>query len=490
MNQRDSGTYDAVVVGAGTNGLAAAIRLAQAGLSTLVVERNLEVGGSARSGYLTLPGFLHDICSAVHPLAAASPFLDSLRLQRYGLEFIQPGLPMAHPIAKDLTVAMHLSVRETAANLGADANSYRRLFEPLVSRRRSLTSEFLRPILHLPRDPYAWARFAWAALKPASYVAKRHFSGEPARALLAGLAAHSTLPLEATGSAAFALVLGMLAHTVGWPIPRGGAQAISNALADYLQALGGKIETDVLVTRLEDLPRARVILLDLTPHQFLQIAGDKLPSRYRHRLRRFRYGPAVFKVDYALRDPIPWSSEICRRAGTVHLGGTFREIAAAERAVANGRHPEQPFVLLAQPTLFDPTRAPAGCHIAWAYCHLPNSSTCDMTNRIEAQIERFAPGFRDCVLSRHVMQPADLEKGNPNLVGGSINGGANNLAQLIARPILGRNPYRTPLSGVYLCSSSTPPGAGVHGMCGFHAATTALQDVLRGRGSSARGAAQ
>jgi phytoene dehydrogenase-like protein len=481
MGQRENSSYDAVVVGAGTNGLAAAIRLAQTGFSTLVVERNSEVGGSARSGHLTLPGFLHDICSAVHPLAAASPFLDSLRLQSHGLEFIQPNLPLAHPITRDLAVALRRSVAETAANLNTDANSYRKLFEPFVSRRRSLTSEFLRPILHWPRDPYIWARFALTALKPASYVAKRHFSCEPARALFAGLAAHSFLSLGAPGSAAFALVLGMLGHAVGWPIPRGGAQAISNALARHLQALGGKIETGVSVTRLEDLPRARVILLDLTPYQFLQIAGNKLPSRYQHQLRRFRYGPAVFKVDYALRDPIPWKSEICRVAGTVHVGGTFREIALAERAVANGRHPDQPFVLLAQPTLFDPVRAPAGCHIAWAYCHVPNGSTQDMTSRIEAQIERFAPGFRDCVLSRHAMGPTDLEKHNPNLIGGSISGGANDLAQLIARPIFSRNPYRTPLAGVYLCSSSTPPGGGVHGMCGFHAATIALHDVLRAR---------
>jgi len=479
MIRRESYSYDAIVVGAGTNGLAAAVRLAQAGLSTLVVERNPEVGGSARCGHLTLPGFLHDICSAVHPLAVASPFLDSLKLQNYGLEFVQPELPLAHPITGDLTVALHRSVAETAAKLGADANSYRRLFEPLVFRRRTLTSEFLRPIVHWPRDPYAWARFGLAALKPASYVAKRQFSGEPARALLAGLAAHSCLTLGALGSVAFALVLGMLGHSVGWPIPRGGAQAISNALANCLRALGGKIETQVSVSSLEDLPGSRVVLLDLTPRQFLQLARDKLPSRYRRGLERFRYGPAVFKVDYALSGPLPWSSEICRKAGTVHLGGTFREIAAAEREVASGREPEQPFVLLTQPTLFDPTRAPRGCHIAWAYCHVPMGSNYDMASRIEAQIERFAPGFRDCVLSRHAMGPADLESHNPNLVGGSITGGANDLAQLVGRPVLTRSPYRTPLAGVYLCSSSTPPGGGVHGMCGFHAATTALHDVLR-----------
>ena len=475
MIRRGNNSYDAIVVGAGTNGLAAAVRLAQKGFSTLVVERNSKVGGSARSEYLTLPGFLHDVCSAVHPLAAASPFLDALGLQKYGLEFIQPSLPVAHTITRDLAVAIHRSVAETAAGLGSDANGYRKLFEPLVTKRKSLVSEFLRPLLHLPRDPYAWVRFSLTALWSASYLAKRHFSGEPARALFAGLAAHACLPLEEPGSAAVALVLGMLAHGVGWPIPRGGTQALSNALAAILQSLGGKIETGVEVKRLEDLPRARVVLLDVTPRQFVEIAGGRLPTRYRDRLQRFRYGPGVFKIDYALKDPIPWSNEICRRAGTVHLGGTLQEVATAERAVADGRHPEQPFVLLAQPTILDPSRAPAGCHVAWAYCHVPNGSSFDMTRRIEEQIERFAPGFQDCVSSRHIMQPADLEKHNPNLIGGSISGGATDIAQLVARPILSLNPYRTPLTGVYLCSSSTPPGPGVHGMCGFHAANAALK---------------
>ena len=478
MIRRNNNSYDAVIVGAGANGLAAAVRLALEGFSTLVVERNSTVGGSARSEYLTLPGFLHDVCSAVHPLALASPFLESLGLQKYGLEFIQPELPVAHTIACGIAVAMHRSVAETAAGLESDAISYRRLFEPLVTKLRSLTSEFLRPILHVPRDPWTWMRFSLAGLAPANYLAKRRFAGEPARALFAGLAAHGCVPLEAPGSAAFGLVLGMLGHGTGWPIPRGGTQAISNALAALLLSLGGKIETGIEVRRLEDLPQARVVLLDLTPHQFVQIAGERLPAHYRRRLQRFRYGPAVFKIDYALRDPIPWSSEICRRAGTVHLGGTLREVAAAERAVSDGRHPEQPFVLLVQPTVWDPTRAPSGCHVAWAYCHVPNGSSLDMTGRIEDQIERFAPGFRDCVLSRHMMQPADLEKHNPNLIGGSISGGANDIAQLIARPVLSLKPYRTAISGVYLCSSSTPPGPGVHGMCGLHAATTALQDVL------------
>jgi len=353
------------------------------------------------------------------------------------------------------------------------------LFEPLVTKRKSLISEFLRPVLHLPRAPYTWTRFSLTALSSASHFAQRHFTDEPARSLFAGLAAHGCLPLEAPGSAAFALVLGMLGHGVGWPIPRGGTQAISNALAALLQSLGGKIETGVEVRNFEDLPRARVVLLDVTPHQFIRIAGDRLPIWYRRRLQSFRYGPAVFKIDYALKESIPWSSDICRRAGTVHLGGTFQEVAAAERAVADGRHPERPFVLLAQPTIFDPSRAPSGCHVAWAYCHVPNSSTFDMTSRIEDQIERFAPGFRDCVLGRHLMRPADLEKHNPNLIGGSIDGGANDIAQLIARPVLSLNPYRTALTGVYLCSSSTPPGPGVHGMCGFHAATRVLQDVLQ-----------
>jgi phytoene dehydrogenase-like protein len=474
-----SDSYDAVVVGAGTNGLAAGVLLAQKGFSTLVLERNPVVGGCARTDYRTLPGFLHDICSAVHPLAVASPFFESLELQKYGLEFIQPEVPLAQPITAHLTAALYRSVKETAAGFGRDAIRYRGLFEPFVQRWKSLTSEYLRPILHIPRDPYNWARFALTALSPASLLAKMHLSGEPARALVAGLAAHSSLPLEAPGSGGFALVLGILGHAVGWPIPRGGAQAISNALANAFRALGGKIETGAMITRLEDLPQARVALLDVTPRQFLELAGNKLPDRYCRQLRHFRYGPAVFKVDYALKEPIPWSSAICRKAGTIHVGGTYQEIAAAERAVAMGRDPERPFLFLAQPTLFDSSRAPAGRHVAWAYCHIPIGSTLDMTDRIEAQIERFAPGFRDCILRRHAMRPGDLEQHNPNLVDGSINGGSNDLTQLVARPILSSKPYRTPLKGVYLCSSSTPPGGGVHGMCGYHAATAALEELRK-----------
>jgi len=472
-------SYDAVVVGAGINGLAAAIRLAQNGISTLVLERSPVVGGCARTEYRTLPGFLHDICSAVHPLAAASPFFQSLDLEKHGLEFIQPEVPLAQPITSRLATALYRSVKETAAGFGLDGIRYRKLFEPFVQHWKSLTSEYLRPILHIPRDPYNWTRFALTALSPASLLAKIQLSGDPARALLAGLAAHSSLPLEAPGSGGFALVLGVLGHAVGWPIPRGGAQAISNALANVFRTLGGKIETGVTITCLEDLPKTRVALLDVTPRQFLEIAGERLPNRYRRQLRRFRYGPAVFKIDYALGEPIPWSSAICRKAGTIHLGGTYEEIATAEREVVEGRDSERPFLLLAQPTLFDSSRAPAGRHVAWAYCHVPVGSTVDMTDRIEAQIERFAPGFRDCVLSRYVMRPRDLEEHNPNLVDGSINGGANDLAQLIARPVFSFKPYRTPLKGVYLCSSSTPPGGGVHGMCGYHAATAALQELRK-----------
>ena len=478
-NERVSDSYDALIVGAGTNGLAAAVCLAQKGLSTLVLERNPVVGGCARTELLTLPGFLHDICSAVHPLALASPFFESLELKQYGLEFIQPEVPLAQPITADRATALYRSVKQTSAAFGSGAIRYRRLFEPFVQQWKSLTSEYLRPILHFPRDPYNWARFALMALSPASLLAKTQLSGEPARALLAGLAAHSALPLEAPGSGGFALVLGLLGHAVGWPIPREGSQAISNALASAFLALGGKIKTGVTIARLEDLPRARVALLDVTPRQLLKIAGDRLPDWYRRQLRRFRYGPAVFKVDYALTEPIPWTSEICRNAGTIHVGGTYEEIAAAERAVAAGGHPEQPFLIVAQPTLFDPGRAPAGGHVAWAYCRVPIGSTLDMTDRIDDQIERFAPGFRDCILKRHVMRPVDLEEHNPNLIDGSITGGANDLAQLVARPVLSSNPYRTPLKGLYLCSSSTPPGGGVHGMCGYHAAMAALKELQK-----------
>jgi phytoene dehydrogenase-like protein len=468
--------YDAVIVGSGPNGLAAAITLARAGCSVLVCEANATIGGGARSAELTLPGFLHDVCSAVHPLAAGSPFFKTLPLERFGLAWIQPEIPLAHPLDDGSAACMHRDVDFTAEQLGGDSRPYRRLVKPLARNWEKLANEVLQPVLHLPRHPVALAQFAIPGVCPATLLAKFLFKQEPARALFAGIAAHSFLPLEAPVSSAFAFVLGLAGHAVGWPIPRGGSQQITNALADYLRELGGKIEVNHRVDNLDDLPKSRAVLLDVSVWEFLRIAGRQLPARYRRRLESFRHAPGIFKIDYALSEPIPWKAEACRWAGTIHLGGSIDEIAATERDVARGKIPERPFVLVAQQSLFDETRAPRGRHTLWVYCHVPFNCATDMTDHVESQIERFAPGFRDCILARHKKSAADLEKSNPNLTGGDINGGAANLMQLIARPILSPTPYRTPMKAVYLCSSSTPPGGGVHGMCGYHAARVALRD--------------
>ena len=469
---------DAVVVGSGPNGLAAAITLARAGCSVFVCEANTTIGGGARSAELTLSGFLHDVCSAVHPLAVGSPFFKTLPLERFGLEWTQPEIPLAHPLDDGSAACLHRDVDLTAEQLCGDSRAYRRLMKPLARDWEKLADEFLQPMLHLPRHPIALARFGIPAICPTTFLAKSLFRHEPARALFAGIAAHSFLPLEAPVSSAFALVLGLAGHAVGWPIPRGGSQQIANALANYLRELGGEIDADHRVENLNDLPKSRAVLLDISVWEFLRIAGQRLPPSYRRRLESFRHAPGIFKIDYALNDPVPWKAEACRHAGTIHLGGTLDEIAAAERDVAHGKIPERPFVLVAQQSLFDETRAPHGQHTLWTYCHVPFNCDADMTDRIESQIERFAPGFRDCVLARHKMNAADLEKSNPNLAGGDINGGAANLMQLIARPVLSPTPYRTPLPGVYLCSASTPPGGGVHGMCGYHAARAALREIF------------
>jgi phytoene dehydrogenase-like protein len=471
-------SYDAVVVGSGPNGLAAAVRLAAEGLSVLVLEANPRWGGGTCSAELTLPGFVHDLCSAVHPMAAGSPFLRTLPLERYGLHWVHPPVPLAHPLDDGSAAVLRRSIPETAAALGVDQLAYSRLMSPLFQRWQELSEEVLQPLLHLPTRPWLLARFGMNALRSATGLAQGVFTGEPARALFAGLCGHSFLRLEAPGSAAVGLVLGMMGHAVGWPIPRGGAQQIANALAASLREFGGELVTNCRVNSLDQLPLARAILLDLTPRQIVRLVGERLPVSYRERLERFRYGPGVFKVDYALSAPIPWKARGCEVAGTVHLGGTLSEIAAAESEVCVGRHPEKPFVLLSQPSLFDPSRAPVGRHTAWAYCHVPNGSTEDMLERIECQIDRFAPGFRDVVLARHTSTCVDLERANANLVGGDINGGAADLRQLLARPRLSVTPYRTPVPGLYICSASTPPGGGVHGMCGFHAAEAALHEIF------------
>jgi phytoene dehydrogenase-like protein len=472
-------SYDAVVVGSGPNGLAAAIRLAQENLAVLVLEAKDSIGGGTRSGEITLPGFLHDLCSAIHPLGLGSPFFRQLPLEKYGLSWIQPEIPLAHPFDDGTAAALKRTIAATGEGLGPDKSNYDKLMAPLCSNWENLAAEFLQPLLHFPRHPLQLAGFGRRALRSATGLARSWFAAEPARALFAGLAAHSFLPLEQIPSAAFGLVLAMLGHAVGWPLPRGGSQQIANALAAHLRALGGEIQINSPVESLGQLPPARVILLDVTPRQLLKLAADRVPASYRRRLTQFRYGPSVYKVDYALAAPIPWKAKECSLAGTVHLGGTLDEVAASERQVANGDHPERPFVLVTQPTLFDKTRAPDGRHIAWAYCHVPNGSTFEMVVRIESQIERFAPGFRDCILARHTMTCATMEERNANLVGGDINGGLANLWQLLARPVLSPTPYRTPIPGIYLCSSSTPPGGGVHGMCGFHAAQTAIRDCFR-----------
>ena len=466
---------NAIVIGSGPNGLGAAITLAGAGRSVTVFEARDTVGGGARSEELTLPGFVHDVCSAVHPLAVSSPLFRSLRLERHGLAWVHPLLPLAHPLDGGRAAVLHRSLDATVAALGRDGAAYRRLMSPLLRDWDGLAPQLLGPPLRVPRNPLALARFGLRAARSARGLAERTFRDEPARALFAGLAAHAMLPLEQPLTASVGLFLGAAAHAVGWPFARGGSQAIADALAAHLRSLGGEIVTGRVVESLDDLPAAGVVMLDITPRQVTRIAGSRLPDRYVRRLARYRYGPGAFKVDFALGAPIPWKAEACISAGTVHIGGALAEIADAERAVAEGGHPDRPFVLVAQQSLFDPTRAPEGKHTAWAYCHVPNGSTVDMTDRIEAQIERFAPGFRERVLARRVTSPAGFEQRNENYVGGDIAGGAHDGLQLLFGPAVRPVPYSTPARGVYICSSSTPPGAGVHGMCGYFAARAALR---------------
>lgn len=472
-------TYDAVVVGSGPNGLGAAITLAQAGRSVLVVEAGDVPGGAVRSAETVQPGFVHDLGSGIHPLALASPLFRTLPLERYGLEWVHPEVPLAHPLDGGEAVALHRSVDETAAQLGPDGEAYRRLFGPLAARWEALLDEFLQPVVHVPRHPVLMARFGLLAVRSGRALAERKFSGEKARALFAGSVGHAAIPLESLGSSGFGLVLTLLGHAVGWPFPKGGAQSLTNALVEYLRLLGGEVVTGWRVENVDDLPAAQALLLDVTPRQVLRIAGHRLPEAYRRRLRRYRYGTAAFKVDYALDGPVPWANPLCARAATLHLGGTLAEIAKAEARVAEGQHPAHPFVIAAQHSLFDPSRAPEGQHTLWAYCHVPNGSTVDMTDAIEAQIERFAPGFQQRIVARRTWSPADLEAWNPNIVGGDIFGGSQTIGQVLGRPVLRPRPYRTPARGLYLCSASTPPGGGVHGMAGFHAARLALNEALR-----------
>jgi phytoene dehydrogenase-like protein len=441
----------------------------------LVREAAETFGGGTRSAELTLPGFVHDVCSSIHPFVPGSPALRELPLGDHGLELVQPDAPLAHPLDDGTAVLLERSVDDTASGLGPDGDAYRRLLEPLVEDWDKLEAAVLGPLAALPSHPLAIARFGLHAIRSATGLAAHTFRGERGRALFAGCAAHSIVPLERSPTAGFGLVLLLAGHLFGWPFPRGGSQRIADALVSFLRELGCELEAGAGVDSLDSLPPARSVFCDVSPGELLRIGGGRLPRDYARRLGHFRHGPAAFKVDYALDEPIPWAAEECARAGTVHLGGTLPEITESERAPWRGRHAERPFVLLAQHSLFDPSRAPAGKHTVWAYCHVPNGSNVDMTERIEAQIERFAPGFRKRVLARSVLPPAALETRNRNLVGGDINGGAATLWRLAARPVTKLNPYATPARGVYLCSASTPPGGGVHGMCGYLAARSALE---------------
>ncbi|MBC6611722.1 NAD(P)/FAD-dependent oxidoreductase [Hymenobacter sp. BT507] len=469
--------YDAVVVGSGPNGLAAAITLQQAGLSVLLIEGKDQLGGGLRTAELTLPGFRHDICSAIHPLAVASPFFQTLPLAQYGLTYITPPVAAAHPFDGGTAAAAFNSLADTARHLGQDEQRYRQLLEPLIANWPAIANDVLAP-LHLPKHPIQMAQFGAPAMLPAS-VLTSYFQQKEARGLFAGMAAHAIQPLSNLTTSAIGLVLLIAAHRGGWPLPQGGSQSIADALVAHFRALGGTVETGTFVRSLDQLPHARTVLLDVTPKQLLQIAGHSLSAVYQWQLRRYRYGMGVFKVDWALDAPIPFTAAECRQAGTIHIGGTREEIIAGERATAQGHHVTRPFVLLAQQSLFDPTRAPAGKHTAWAYCHVPNGSCIDMTAAIEQQVERFAPGFRDRIIGRHTFDTAQMEAHNPNYVGGDINGGVLDIGQLFTRPALRASPYRTSAKGLYLCSSATPPGGGVHGMCGYHAAKQALHGVFQ-----------
>ncbi len=475
LSKRD---YDAVVVGAGPNGLAAAITLQQQGVSTLLLEAKPTIGGGMRTAELTLPGFLHDVCSAIHPMAVASPFFKTLPLQNFGLEFINPTYAAAHPFNDGSAAILHQSLLQTADGLGLDAKAYEKLMMPLQKNHDKIFPFILGP-LRFPKHPLVMANFGIRALQPATLLANILFKTKKAKGLLAGMAAHSMLPLHKTATSAIALVLLMAAHSNNWPIPKGGSQSIANALANYFISLGGKIETNTNVTSLQQLPSSHAVLFDVTPKQLLQIAGHQFSSFYKWQLKRYQYGVGVYKVDWALSEPIPFINEQCKGAGTIHIGNTMKEIALGEQQVWKGKHADAPFVLLAQQSLFDSSRAPEGKQTAWAYCHVPNGSTQNMTNTIEQQIERFAPGFRDCILAKSEMNTEAIQEYNANYIGGDINGGAQLISQLFTRPALRSSPYKTSAKGIYICSSSTPPGGGVHGMCGYHAAKKALKDVFR-----------
>lgn len=472
LEKRD---YDAIIIGSGPNGLAAAILMQQQGLSVLLIEGKNDIGGGLRTAELTLPGFKHDICSAVHPLAVGSPYFETLPLAQHGLEYIYPQIAAAHPFDDGTAAVLLHSVEETAKLLGADEQAYLNLMKPVVKNWPLIAADVLGP-LHFPKHPLLMAQFGLPALTAATMLAKK-FKTKEAKGLFGGMAAHSIQPLSNLATSAIALVLMAQGHLKGWPVPKGGSQQIANALASFFTSIGGKIQTGFYVQSLDQLPSAHAVLFDVTPKQLLKIAGHKFSSLYKWQLERYRYGAGVFKVDWALDSPIPFKAETVKKAGTVHIGNTFNEIADGEQLIWNGGHPDKPYVLLAQQSTIDNTRAPEGKHTAWAYCHVPNGSDKDMTSIIERQVERFAPGFRDIILAKHTFNTQQLEEYNPNYIGGDINGGVIDLGQLFTRPVLRASLYKTSAKGLYICSSSTPPGGGVHGMCGYHAAKRALKDI-------------
>ncbi|MBV9963799.1 MAG: NAD(P)/FAD-dependent oxidoreductase [Parafilimonas sp.] len=474
MIQRD---YDAVIVGSGPNGLAAAITLQQQGINTILFEAKSTIGGGMRSGELTLPGLVHDICSAVFPVVAASPFFKQLPLQKFGLDFIHPTFAAAHPFDDGTTAMIHHSIEKTAHSLGIDEKAYQKLLLPLYKNSNKIFPFILSPF-HFPKHPFVLAEFGLNALQPASLFSKK-FKTREAKGLFAGMAAHGMLPFSKVASSAIALVMMLTAHTGGWPIPKGGSQKIADALAAYYISIGGKIETNFNVTSLKQLPSSHAILFDVTPKQLLQIAGHKFSSFYKWQLKKYKYGMGVYKMDFALSEPIPFINAGCNKAGTIHIGNTFEEIALSEQLAWNGKHSDKPFVLLAQQSLFDETRAPDNQHTAWAYCHVPHGSTKNMSNAIEQQIERFAPGFKDCIVAKHEMNSEAMQEYNANYIGGDINGGAQLITQMFTRPALRLSPYKTSAKSIYICSSSTPPGGGVHGMCGYNAAKKVLKDIFR-----------